>query len=61
MSSPRRGMLEFVALLIHQRRRRTTHASPIVPCRICGERLRHAVDLMAGRHLTCHPRPRETT
>ena len=61
MSNSRRGILAYAAFLIHQRRRRITPASPVVLCRICGERLQHAVELMAGRHVRCQPRPLETT
>jgi hypothetical protein len=61
MPGSRCGIIEYAALLIHQRRRRATHASPFIGCQVCGERLRHAVDLMAGRHAGCQPRPREET
>jgi hypothetical protein len=61
MSSLRRGILELAALRIQERRRRITPAGRFVACVVCGERLQHAVELMARRHAGCQPRPLEET
>jgi hypothetical protein len=61
MAIPRHAILELAAVTIQQRRRRATPASPVVLCRICGERLRCAVELIAGRHAGCRSRPLEYT
>jgi hypothetical protein len=61
MASPRRGILGYAVFLIEQQRRRMTPIARVSGCRVCGERLRKPVELLAGWHIACRPRPWDET